>query len=126
MVPLTPDDQWHTVRSLQVPNQSARLEVSTTTAWRAECDGTRIPERTQIRVVQLESFQDLKKLPERLEDAKPRDDGIPIGVADSGPYDLTLVGATRIVPLITGKQLLARTADRCAALFIFEQQPDRP
>ncbi len=124
-VPLSPDNKWHTLVSLQVPNQQLELEVEATTALRPGCEPHRVPQITQIRIVQLESFQRLDTLPETLEEAKPRTDGVPVPYADSGPYDLTLMGARRTVPLITGKQLLARTWDRCTALRVVDRTPDR-
>jgi hypothetical protein len=121
MVPLVPDGSWHTLVSLQVPNQSRQFEVEATTALRPDCDRFRVPSTTQIRIIQLESFQRLDTLPNTLDEAKPRPDGIPIPVADSGPYDLTLMGARRLVPLITGKQLIARSWDRCTALRVVDR-----
>ena len=118
LVPLVPDSKWHTVYSIQIPDKSVTLEVTASTVARPHCDRRREPRPTEIRIILVESFQDLGQLPERLEDSKPREDGVPLKVADSGPYDLTLVGSRRLLPLITGKQLVARTADNCTALRI--------
>jgi hypothetical protein len=115
-VPLKGDAKWHTLFSLQTPGRSVEIDVELATADREGCDPNRIPETTEIRIVQLESFQKLDELPNTLEGAGPRRDGIPLAQADSGPSDLTLVGAKRVVPLITGKQLLIRSSDKCAAV----------
>lgn len=121
VVPLKPDSKWHTVYSLQVPSKSVELEVETTTASRPECDRNRIPDKTEIRILLSESFQNFETLPDKIEEAKPREDGIPLNQADSGPYDMTLMGAKRLVPLISGKQLVARSRDGCAALNIIDR-----
>lgn len=123
IVLLAPDNKWHTVYSLQVPSKSVELELEAVNASREHCDRHRIPEITQVRIIQLESFQKLDSLPDLIEEAAPREDGIPVRQADSGPYDLTLVGAKRLVPLITGKQILARTRDRCTVLKITDRTP---
>lgn len=125
IVPLKPDSKWHTVYSLQVPAKSVELEVVSITATRPECTSDRIPEKTEIRILISESFQNLDQLPDRLEDAKPRDDGIPTKQADSGNYDLTLVGAMRMVPLISGKQLIARSWDGCTALKLIDRTENK-
>lgn len=125
VVPLKPDSKWHTIYSLQVPSESVELEVETTTAFRPECEKNRIPDKTEIRILISESFQNLEALPDKIEDAPPRVDGIPLRQADSGPYDMTLIGARRLIPLISGKQLLARSSDGCAALKITKRSDER-
>ena len=124
VVPLTPDSKWHTIYSVQVPSKNVQLEIIAVNAARPQCDRNRIPKRTEIRIVVSESFQDLDALPDKLESAKPREDGIPVKLADSGPYDLTLMGAKRLVSLITGKQLLARTSDECVSLSVTDLSKD--
>lgn len=125
VVPLTPDSKWHTIYSVQIPSKSVELEIVAVNASRPECDRNRIPKTTEIRILLSESFQNFDDLPDKLENAKPREDGIPIKLADSGSYDLTLMGAKRLIPLITGKQLLARTSDQCAALKVTDLSKDR-
>jgi hypothetical protein len=125
LVSLVPDGQWHTVYSIQVPDRAVETTVVGTTAPRSECEPSRIAQPTEVRIVQVESFQVLGELPDRLADAAPRADGIPITTADSGPYDLTLDGASRVVRMSTGKQLLVRTRDRCAALRLFHLRDRR-
>lgn len=124
VVPLKPDSKWHTIYSLQVPSRSVELEVETTTASRPECERNRIPDKTEIRILLSESFQNFETLPDKIEEAKPREDGIPLKQADSGPYDMTLMGAKRFVPLISGKQLIARSRDGCAALKITDRSDE--
>ena len=123
IIRLTPDAKWHTVISLQVQAQQVELEIEAIDSSRENCKRDRIPDKTQIRILQLESFQKLDSLPDTIEEAVPRKDGIPIGQADSGPYDLTLIGSKRIVPLITGKQILVRTWDKCTALKVTDRTP---
>lgn len=118
VVPLKPDSKWHTVYSLQVPSKSVELEVEAVNASRPECERNRVPDKTEIRILLSESFQNFETLPDKIEDAKPREDGIPLKQADSGPYDMTLMGSRRLIPLISGKQLIARSWDGCAALKI--------
>ncbi|WP_287369303.1 hypothetical protein [Thauera sp.] len=98
--------------------------METTTASRPECERNRIPDKTEIRILLSESFQNFETLPDKIEDAKPREDGIPLKQADSGPYDMTLIGAKRLVPLISGKQLIARSSDGCAALKITDRSDE--
>lgn len=117
-VPLLPDGKWHAVRALQVQSAEEELRVRNVVAPRVNCRRSRTPLRTDVRVLLVESFQSLEDLPDRPEDAGPRSDGIPIRLADSGPYDLTLVGASRLLKLETGKQLIARTNDNCSMLKI--------
>ena len=124
VVPLKPDSKWHTIYSLQVPSKSVELEVETINASRPECERNRIPDKTEIRILLSESFQNFETLPDKIEDAKPREDGIPLKQADSGPYDMTLMGARRLVPLISGKQLIARSGDSCAALKITDRSDE--
>lgn len=124
VVPLTPDSKWHTIYSVQIPSKNVELEIVAVNASRPECDRNRIPKTTEIRILLSESFQDFDALPDKLENAKPREDGIPIRQTDSGPYDLTLMGAKRFIPLITGKQLLARTSDECSALTVTDLSKD--
>lgn len=124
VVPLKPDSRWHTVYSLQIPSKSIELEFETVSVPRPACKKNRIPEKTEIRILLLESFQNLDALPDRIEDTVPRADGIPIVLADSGPYDMTLIGARRIIPLITGKQIVARSSDGCVALKIKDLSAD--
>lgn len=124
VVPLKPDSKWHTIYSLQVPSRSVELEVETTTASRPECERNRIPDKTEIRILLSESFQNFETLPDKIEDAQPREDGIPLKLADSGPYDMTLIGARRLVPLISGKLLIARSRDGCAALKITDRSDE--
>lgn len=121
IVPLKPDSKWHAIYSLQVPAKSIELEVEAVNAYRPECERNRIPERTEIRILLSESFQNLETLPDKIEDAKPREDGIPLKQADSGPYDLTLMGSRRLIPLISGKQLIVRSWDGCTALKITDR-----
>ncbi|MDP9514739.1 hypothetical protein [Pseudomonas protegens] len=123
-IPLKPDYKWHTIYSLQVPSKSVEFEVETTTASRAECKRNRVADKTEIRILLSESFQSFEALPDKLEEVKPREDGIPLSQADSGPYDMTLVGAKRLVPLISGKQLIARSRDGCAALKITDRSDE--
>ncbi|MFM5472019.1 hypothetical protein ACET7A_08575 [Aeromonas veronii] len=124
VVPLKPDSKWHTIYSLQIPSKSVELEVETINASRPECERNRVPDKTEIRILVSESFQNLESLPDKIEDAQPRQDGIPLKQADSGPYDMTLMGARRLVPLISGKQLIARTRDGCAALKITDRSDE--
>lgn len=124
IVPLTPDSKWHTIYSLQVPSKNVELEVEAVTAFRPDCERSRIPFKTEIRVLLSESFQNFEALPDKVEEAKPREDGIPLRQADSGPYDLTLMGSRRLIPLISGKQIIARSWDGCAALKITERSEE--
>ena len=115
VVPLVPDGKWHSVYGLQAADKQVQIEVERSSRCNSKSSQTPTT-RTDIRVVQIESFQKLDDLPETLADAKPRDDGIPTKVADSGPYDMTLRGSRRILSLITGKQLVVRTWDANALL----------
>jgi hypothetical protein len=112
-----PDGQWHTVYGIQVPDKQVQIEVEKKNSGKTS-HSPPSSSRTEVRVVQIESFQRLDELPDKLENATPREDGIPVKLADSGPYDMTLEGSKRTISLITGKQLLARTCDSNATLHL--------
>jgi hypothetical protein len=124
VVPLVPDGQWHTVYGIQVPDKQVQIEIEKKNVGKRLCSSPKSI-RTEVRIVHIESFQELDKLPEKLENATPRYDGIPVTLSDSGPYDMTLKGTKRTISLITGKQLLARTWDPSAWLHlrIIENKP---
>jgi hypothetical protein len=115
-VPLAPDGKWHAVYAVQVPETEAHFAVVNVPARRTGCKRSREPMTTQLRLLLVESFQSLDQLPDRIEDVPPRADMVPVRLADSGPYDLTLPGSTRVLKIDSGKQLLARSYDHCAAL----------
>lgn len=121
VVPLKPDSKWHTIYSLQVPFKSVVLEIESVNASRPHCNKNRIPAKTEIRILHSESFQNFETLPDKIEDAIPREDRIPLKEADSGPHDMTLMGSRRLIPLISGKQIIARSWDSCAALKITDR-----
>jgi len=117
---LTPvnDFQWRTLVALQAPNLEQQYEITAVRRTQmSECRHSSA-DTTQIRILELTVFPDYSKLPEKLSDAKPDESGVPLSLRDSGPLDLTLRGATRIVPLITGKEIIVRTKDPCTAILL--------
>ena len=114
---LPPDNAWHSLAAIQAVDASGvertqRLDLtSLRQSGNSECNETN-EVGISVRVVEIEAFNDYSNLP----DNTPPTSESPIRFIDSGPLDMSLVGAWRIVTIGTGYELLARANTACAVL----------
>ncbi len=120
VISLRPDNQWRAIYAIQAADTHRTLQLETARVDGRACDSDGPRQRTQVRIVQLVAFMRYAELPDTL----PSGTNIGVELRDSGPLDMTLFGATRIVPMFTGKELLARTQDPCIGLRVKEIKAD--
>lgn len=100
------DSRWRALVAVQVPNQVLEVDVvNSTLASVASASG-----ETSVRLRRPDVFPRYVNLPELATDADSGDHGgVPLRLRDTGPLDLTLAGARRVVRVSGGWELLVRT-----------------
>lgn len=116
---LKPDNKWHTVWSASRFDIDEALDIKK----KSNCDTPADQQQTEIRLIRLTHFMDVKNIPDTLSASTTfysttEHSGIPIRLLDSGPMDISQSGSTYQVRLTKGMALLSRTTENCSYLLI--------
>lgn len=114
---LPADGRWYSLAAIQAvepdgAEKTQRLDLrASVQPWDSAC--ANVPKvDISVRVIEIKPFSDYTKLPE----SDPAPGTTPVRFTDSGPLDMSIVGAWRIVTIGTGYELLARAKSPCAAV----------
>ena len=108
------DNQWHSIAAIQVVDRNdqeirKRLLVTSQLATDIPACAGVANSGLFVRIVRIPRFGDYTTLPEPAAGAPP-----PVTTEDSGPLDMGLVGAWRMLTVGTGTELIVRSKSPCA------------
>lgn len=117
VVKLIPDNEWHNVYALQADTSKIIDLKKSSKTKKHQALKFHSDTYTQVRLLRLVPFQDLKHLPDTLA-AAADPNAAALRTSDFGPQDISQDGSRRKIFLSAGIQLLSRSNQPNTVLFI--------
>jgi len=114
---LNPDNKWHNVYALQAKDTVILKIIQYN---RGHTHKSLKDSKTEVRLIKIRPFMDYEKLPNHVTNPSIELEK----TEDTGPLDISQTGSIRIITLVGGIQLIART-DKNALLKIIKQKKQK-